>query len=111
MLDWCIILVSILILLIVLLHPSPEKYIFNMFDWRENAKAVCSSYDRELPPRTDTECPDSSFSYVDNLAGIVAGVLSTPGCIQLGYSSEPFCYSTPSGAYVPWFEKLEVTSP
>jgi hypothetical protein len=104
-------LITLVLLMVLKVPLKKEDYKFNMFDWRENAKKVCSYYDSELPPRTDKDCPDSSFSYVHDLSGIVAGAPSTPACIQLGYSSEPFCYSTPSGAYVPWFDKLEVTSP
>lgn len=81
-----------------------------ILDWRAQDESICSGYNAVIGPRSQQDCPDSSFSYTTDLSRFIPGA-NHGGCIQLGYSSQPFCYSTPSGNYKPWWEKLEASSP
>jgi hypothetical protein len=67
---------------------------------------LCSLYDRKgFYPQSQGECPDSSFTYVANVAANVPGSNNhAPGCVQLKES--PYCSIQPDGTYRPNFVKL-----
>ena len=81
----------------------------NFLDWRSIASSTCASHNGSIAPRSQQDCPDSSFTYVTDMGRLVAGAKG-PGCIQLGISSQPFCYSDKQGNYHPWWDKLKVSS-
>ena len=67
---------------------------------------LCSLYDRKgYYPQSEGDCPDSSFTYVANVAANVPGSKNrAPGCVQLKES--PYCSIQPDGTYRPNFTKL-----
>lgn len=93
-----------------LLTATTKSNIVNPLDWKGQAEATCSSYNGSIAPRTPQDCPDSSFSFVTDLSRIVPGQHHA-GCIQLGASSSPYCYSKPDGTYEPWWQKLTNSTP
>ncbi len=84
----------------------------NMDRWKQNAEQICSQYNTGLVPKSVQDCPDSSFSYADQtiLQKYIKGA-QVGGCIQLGESSQPNCYSDNEGKYKPWFDRLKTRSP
>lgn len=90
----------------------PPEYKTNASkSWLANKAYYCSMYDKSYAPKEPQDCPDSSFTYVDNMGVFVHDDKYTnynyPGCIQLKESTN-YCYSTPFGNYLPNVEVLNV---
>jgi hypothetical protein len=66
----------------------------------EDAFNQCSRYNNGKIPQEVQDCPDSSFSFVNNIAEFVPNSSNYSGCIQLKYPSNN-CYNTSSGQYKP----------
>ena len=82
--------------------------------WLANKTYFCSKYNNKTNgiPNEPQDCPDSSFTYVDNIGQFVPGTgknLNFPGCIQLKEGSN-YCYSNEFGNYVPNVEILNQRS-
>ncbi len=60
----------------------------------------CSHYNNDKIPQQVQDCPDSSFSFVNNIADFVPNSPNYSGCIQLKYPSNN-CYNTINGEYKP----------
>lgn len=58
----------------------------------------CSVYNNGKIPQEVQDCPDSSFSFVNNIADFVPNSPNYSGCIQLKYPSNN-CYNTTTGKY------------
>jgi len=107
------------------INPEKLNYIINVPDqyktnasksWLANTVYQCSQYDKDNAPEEPQDCPDSSFTYVDNIGLFVPqdtlknkNDLNYPGCIQLKENSN-YCYSTPFGNYIPNVEVLNARS-
>ena len=78
-------------------------------DWVNQSKNLCSAYNTIQAPSDEMSCPDSSFTFVDNLGRFVPGV-NHPGCIQLTRQGVN-CYSHADGTYSPWWQKVLLKSP
>lgn len=90
---------------------NPTRTINNRYlDWKSIAQSTCSTYSGSIAPRSQQDCPDSSFTFVTDMGRLVGGA-SGPGCIQLGTSSQPHCYSDSQGNYQPWWAKINASSP
>ena len=93
----------------------PDEYKSNASKtWLANKTYICSNYDNKSNgiPSEPQDCPDSSFTYVDNIGQFVPGSdnnLNYPGCIQLKEGSN-YCYSNEFGDYVPNVEVLNQRS-
>jgi hypothetical protein len=61
----------------------------------ENGNRVCN-------------CPDSSFTFVEDMSRVVRDAPNKPGCIQLMES--PFCYSLDGENFMPDYYRLSTTS-
>ena len=69
----------------------------------------CSVYNNGKIPQEVQDCPDSSFSFVNNIADFVPNSPNYSGCIQLKYPSNN-CYNTTTGKYKPNLSMLLVKS-
>jgi hypothetical protein len=83
-------------------------------------ESICKTYDRkpvktiiggEIPyiPTRSGDCPDSSFTFVNNLGKWVPGAKGS-GCIQLKTISYPFCYNSSPGKFTPNYYKMKNTT-
>jgi len=61
----------------------------------ENGNRVCN-------------CPDSSFTFVEDMSKVIKDGPKVPGCIQLGES--PYCYSIDGENFLPDYHRLSTTS-
>lgn len=96
--------------------------------WMEPYFTECSKYDVTISPEKEEiypidpacsalgaqanqgcQCPDSSFTFVDDLSRFVPGAPAVPSCIQL--KDIPYCYSLPNGKYKPNTIHLKQVSP
>jgi hypothetical protein len=107
------------------INPEKLNYLISVPDeyktdasksWLANKVYQCSQYDKPYTPTEPQECPDSSFTFVDNIGKFVPqslikhkSDLNYPGCIQLKENSN-YCYSTPFGNYIPNVEVLNARS-
>jgi hypothetical protein len=120
---WIIALVAVTLLLlcVLIVRNSSESYdrdgdsfkFPNMFDYREEATAICDTYnDPSVPPPSKQEdCPDSSFAFVAApLTKVYVGE-DHPSCMQIQPLAYPNCYSDSQGKYKPWFNKIDAFSP
>lgn len=82
----------------------------NNLDWRQLASSTCASYNTPIAPRSQQDCPDSSFAFMTDMSRFIPGA-KYAGCIQTGHSSEPWCHSKPDGTYEPWWERIAANSP
>ena len=119
-----LVLVSILFLVslaCVVRGAALERYVANdtivfprLYDYKQEAVGLCDLHNKGRkiqPPRSDMDCPDSSFSFVPaELMKIYTGE-DHPGCIQLQEMSYPNCYSDASGRYHPWIAKIDAMNP
>ena len=108
------------------LQPSKLDYLIPNLDpnmspvsktWLANKTYQCSTYNNKdgLSPTQPQDCPDSSFTYVDDMSYFVPSIRDNPtskypGCIQLKINSN-YCYSNPYGEYIPNVDVLEQQSP
>lgn len=97
------------------LNPPPPPSIYSpglnpWYNWQANMSSQCSANDAPFAPRTQQDCPDSSYTYVTDMSQFVPNVQGG-GCIQLGIGSQNFCYSNEQGKYQPWWEKINVQTP
>ena len=79
-------------------------------EWRKNKMDTCSAYNTPIAPRSQQDCPDSSFAFMTDMSRFIPGA-KYAGCMQTGASSDPWCYSKPNGTYVPWWERIATNSP
>jgi len=88
------------------LHPAGYRPVFKPTNILREYDQLCAQYNRKgYYPAKEGECPDSSFTYVANVAANVPGSNNrAPGCVQLKES--PFCAIQPDGTYRPNFVKL-----
>ncbi len=88
------------------LNPKMGRLGFNPQNVIQEYNHLCSLYDRKgFYPQSEGECPDSSFTYVANVAANVPGSKNrAPGCVQLKES--PYCSIQPDGTYRPNLVKL-----
>lgn len=96
--------------------------------WVDPYFGLCSKYDVKIPADREEiypvdpacsdlgpeanqgcQCPDSSFTFVDDLSRFVPNAPAVPSCIQLKES--PYCYSLPNGKYKPNVYHLKNVSP
>ncbi len=96
--------------------------------WVDPYFGLCSKYDVKIPADREEiypvdpslaalgpeanqggQCPDSSFTFVDDLSRFVPNSPAVPSCIQLKES--PYCYSLPNGKYKPNIYHLKNVSP
>jgi hypothetical protein len=71
----------------------------------------CSKYNTRLSPTQVQDCPDSSFSFVNNIADFVPNENNNySGCIQLKYDGNACYNKMNSGEYVPNMEILKIRS-
>ena len=88
------------------LNPKMGRLGFKPQNVIKEYNHLCSLYDRKgFYPQSEGDCPDSSFTYVDNVAANVPGSKNrAPGCVQLKES--PYCFIQPDGTYRPNLVKL-----
>jgi hypothetical protein len=88
------------------LNPKMGRLGFKPQNVIQEYNHLCSLYDRKgFYPQSEGECPDSSFTYVANVAANVPGSQNpAPGCVQL--KEAPYCSIQPDGTYRPNFVKL-----
>ena len=90
-------------------YPTLNTTNFHL-DWKSEARSTCSAYNTPIAPRSQQDCPDSSFAYVTDMSRFIPGAKHS-GCIQTGNSSSPWCYSQPNGKYEPSWERIAANSP
>lgn len=81
-----------------------------LLDFPQQRHNECSYYDGPYAPRTPQDCPNSSFDFVTDMSKYVTGE-NHAGCMQLGPTSIPYCYSDAKGKYQPWKLRLQAYSP
>ena len=94
------------------LNPKMGRLGFKPQNVIQEYNHLCSLYDRKgFYPQSEGDCPDSSFTYVANVAANVPGLSGqagsknrAPGCVQL--KEAPYCSVQPDGTYRPNFVKL-----
>lgn len=86
-----------------------KPYLVPWYDWRGQMQAQCSANNAPIAPRTQQDCPDSSYSYVTDLGKFIPGAVGG-GCIQLGQDAQNYCYSDQKGQYHVWWDKVNATS-
>lgn len=88
------------------LNPHMGRLGFKPQNVIQEYEKLCSVYNRKgYYPQSEGECPDSSFTYVANVAANVPGSKNrAPGCVQLKES--PYCSIQPDGTYRPNLVKL-----
>ena len=88
------------------LNPKMGRLGFKPQNVIKEYNHLCSLYDRKgFYPQSEGDCPDSSFTYVANVAANVPGSKNrAPGCVQLKES--PYCSIQPDGTYRPNLVKL-----
>jgi len=94
------------------LNPKMGRLGFKPQNVIQEYNHLCSLYDRKgFYPQSEGDCPDSSFTYVANVAANVPGSKNrAPGCVQLKES--PYCSIQPDGTYRPnWVKLLYRVSP
>jgi len=88
--------------------PVPGK-------WFEEYKAICYSYypKHDRLPQSQEDCYDTSFVYTDDMNRLVKSSEKYgkyPGCAQVTQRTN-YCYSTPSGEYVPDYAQVFYDGP
>jgi len=86
-----------------LVNIPPKYKSFASQSWIANAVAQCNSYNTSSTfgaPKMPQDCPDSSFTYIDQP--------DYKGCIQLQTNSN-YCMSDNFGNYRPNMDKLDVS--
>ena len=88
------------------LNPKMGRLGFKPQNVIQEYNHLCSLYDRKgFYPQSEGDCPDSSFTYVANVAANVPRSKNrAPGCVQLKES--PYCSIQPDGTYRPNLVKL-----
>ena len=88
------------------LNPKIGRLGFKPQNVIQEYNHLCSLYDHKgFYPQREGDCPDSSFTYVANVAANVPGSKNrAPGCVQLKES--PYCSIQPDGTYRPNLVKL-----
>jgi hypothetical protein len=77
--------------------------------WLASKVKQCQSYNNNIVPQEPQDCPDSSFTFANNIARFVptssTNDLNYSGCIQLNVNSN-YCYNDQFGNYLPNVEVL-----
>jgi hypothetical protein len=80
-----------------------------LLDFPQQRKNECAYYNGPYAPRTPQDCPNSSFDFITDMSKYIPGSKHA-GCIQLGTTSIPYCYSDAQGKYKVWNKRLQAFS-
>lgn len=94
------------------LVPQPQLPLYRMYNPQTVAAGLCSSYNQDQGPRQQQDCPDSSFTYVNDLTRVTGRLEHHfASCVQAKRGNNPWCYSLPDGTYVPNWDMYVAVSP
>ena len=85
---------------------TPPKRICDTYNIKGGNNILGAELDYKPAPNN---CPDSSFSYTDDLSRFVPG-MKGPGCAQLKTIEYPYCYSAGKGKFKSNYYKFKHTN-